>query len=83
MATAAGNFNIPPPANFNPKTEDWKQWITRYELFEAATQRDELSDKVCINTLIYGMGNNAADIYKSVKVSSEGNTHFNVKQKFK
>ena len=22
MATAEGNFNIPPPANFNPKTED-------------------------------------------------------------
>ena len=51
MATAAGNFNIPPPANFNPKTEDW---ISRYELFEAATQRDGLPDKVRINTLIYG-----------------------------
>ena len=38
MATAAGNFNIPPPANFNPKTEDWNQWISRYELFEAATR---------------------------------------------
>ena len=53
MATAAGNFNIPPPANFNPKTEDWNQWISRYELFEAATQRDGLPDKVRINTLLY------------------------------
>jgi len=23
MATAAGNFYIPPPASFNPKTDDW------------------------------------------------------------
>ena len=77
MATAAGNFNIPPPANFNPKTEDWNQWISRYELFEAATQRDGLPDKVRINTLVYVMGNNAADIYQSFKLST------NVKQKFK
>ncbi|XP_029192721.2 uncharacterized protein LOC114959009 [Acropora millepora] len=83
MATAAGNFNIPPPANFNPKTEDWNQWISRYELFEAATQRDGLPDKVRINTLLYVMGNNAVDIYQSFKLSSEGNTYTNVKQKFK
>jgi len=83
MATAAGNFNIPPPANFNPKTEDWNQWILRYELFEAATQRDGLPDKVRINTLLYVMGNNAVDIYQSFKLSSEGNTYTNVKQKFK
>ena len=77
MATTAGNFNIPPPANFNPKTEDWNQWISRYELFEAATQRDGLPDKVHINTLIYIMGNNAANIYQSFKLSSEGNTYTN------
>ena len=83
MATAAANFNIPPPASFNPKTDDWNQWISRYELFEAATQRDGLSDKVRINTLIYVMGNNAADIYQSFNLSSEENTLTNVKQKFK
>ena len=71
MATTAGNFNIAPPANFNPKTEDWNQWISRYELFEAATQRDGLPDKVRINTLLYVMGNNAVDIYQSFKLSSE------------
>ena len=83
MATAAGNFNIPPPANSNPRTEEWNQWISRYELFEAATQRDGLPDKVRINTLLYVMGNNAVDIYQSFKLSSEGNTYTNVKQKFK
>ena len=66
MATAAGNFNIPPPANFNPKIEDWNQWITQYELFEAAMQHDGLSDKVRINTLTYFNGNNAADIYQKL-----------------
>jgi len=66
MGTAAGNFNIPPLANFNPKIIDWNQWITKYELFEAATQHDGLSDKVHINTLIYFNGNNAADIYQKL-----------------
>ena len=37
---AAANFNIPPPAKFDPKTDDWDHWIKRYELFEAATERD-------------------------------------------
>lgn len=59
---AAANFNISPPAKFDPKTDDWDHWIKRYELFEAATERDGLSDKVRINTLIFIMGNNAADI---------------------
>ena len=49
---AAANFNIPPPAKFDPKTDDWDHWIKRYELFEAATERDELSDKLRIDTLI-------------------------------
>ena len=62
------NINIPPPAKFDPKTDDWDHWIKRYELFEAATERDGLSDKVRINTLIYVMGNNAADIYDSFKL---------------
>ena len=80
---AAANFNIPPPAKFDPKTDDWDHWIKRYELFEAATERDELSDKVRINTLIYVMGNNAADIYDSFKLSGEDIQYANVKQKFK
>ena len=80
---AAANFNIPPPAKFDPKTDDWDHWIKRYELFEAATERDGLSDKVRINTLIYVMGNNAADIYDSFKLIGEDILYVNVKQKFK
>ena len=80
---AAANFNIPPPAKFDSKTDDWDHWIKRYELFEAATERDGLSDKVHINTLIYVMGNNAADIYDSFKLIGEDIQYANVKQKFK
>lgn len=82
MATAAANLNIPPPATFNPSTDDWNQWIPRYELFEAAKQRDGLSCKVRINTLIYVMGN-ATDIYQSFKISSKETRLTNVKPKFK
>ena len=52
VKTAAENFNIPPLAKFDPKTDDWDHWIKRYEIFEAATERDGLSDKERINTLI-------------------------------
>ena len=82
MAMAPRSLNIPPPAPFNLKTDDWNQWISRYELFEAATERDGLSDKVRINTLIYVMGHNAADLYQSFKLSREDNTFANVNQKF-
>ena len=80
---AAANVNIPPPAKFDPKTDDWDHWMKRYELFEAATERDGLSDKVRINTLIYVMGNNAADIYDSFKLSGEDIQYANVNQNFK
>ena len=52
---ASANFNIPPPAKFDPKTDYWDHWIKHYELFEAATERDGLSDEVRINMLIYVM----------------------------
>ena len=74
-------MHIPRPAKFDSKTDDWDHWIKRYELFEAATERDGLSDKVRINTLIYVMGNNAADIYD--RLSGEDIQYANVKQKFK
>ena len=75
---AAANFNISPPAEF-----DWDHRIKRYELFEAATECDGLSDKVRINTLIYVMENNAADIYDSFKLSGEDIKCANVKQNSK
>ena len=80
---AAANFNIPPPAKFDSKPDDWDHWIKRYELFEVATERDGLSDKVRINTLIYVIRNNAADIYDSFKLIGEEIQYANVKQKFK
>ena len=83
MKMAAANFNISPPAKFDPKTDNWDHWIQRYELFEATTEHDGLSDKVRINTLIYVLGNNADDIYDSFKLSGEDIQYANVKQKFK
>ena len=80
---AASNFNIPPLPKFDPKTDDWDHWIKRDELFEAATERDGLSDKVRINMLIYVMGNNAADIYDTFKLSGEDIQYANLKQNFK
>ena len=56
------SINIPAPAAFDSKKDDWDQWIKRFTVYEAATQRDDLPDKVRIMTLIYIMGGNASDI---------------------
>ena len=53
------------------------------ELFEVATRRDEMSDKVRTRILIYIMGHNASDIYESFKQRGTGGTHEAVKKKFK
>ena len=80
---AAAQFHIPPPAKFAPKTYDGDHWIKCYELFEAATTWDGLSDKVRIDMLIYIPRKNAVDIYDSFKLSGEDIQYTSVKQKFK
>lgn len=80
---AAARFHIPPPAKFAPKTYDGDHWIKCYELFEAATKWDGLSDKVHIHMLIYVPGKKAVDIYDSFKLSGEDIQYASVKQKFK
>ena len=77
------SINIPAPAAFDSKKDDWDQWIKRFSVYEAATQRDDLPDKVRIMTLIYIMGGNASDIYDSFKLNSDDKTYDNVLKKFK
>ena len=71
---AAANFSIPPPAKFDLKAGDWDHWIKRYELFEAASERDcgGLSDKVRINQ-------SRRHFYASFKLSGEDIQRANVK----
>ena len=77
------SINIPAPADFDSKKDDWDQWIKRFTVYEAATPRDDLPDKVRIMTLIYIMGGNASDIYDSFKLNSDDKTYDNVLKKFK
>ena len=77
------NINIPAPAPFDSKKDDWDQWIKRFHVYETATQRDTMPEKVRIMTLIYIMGGNASDVYESFKLSSEQNTYNSVVKKFK
>ena len=77
------SINIPAPAAFDSKKDDWDQWIKRFTVYEAATQRDDLPDKVRIMTLIYIMGGNPSDIYDSFKLKGDDKTYDNVLKKFK
>ena len=52
-------------------------------MHEAATQGDDLHDKVRIMTLIYIMGGNVSNIYDSFKLNSDDKTYDNVLKKFK
>ena len=65
-------FNVPPPENFNfSRPEEFEQWSIRFNRFIIASGLDEKSKEVQVNTLLYCMGKNADDIFKSFNLSAE------------
>ena len=65
------NFQVTPPDNFNfQKPEEFDQWITRFERFKIASGLCEKDESQQVNTLIYCMGKDADDIFKSFNLSA-------------
>ena len=62
-------FQIPLPEKLeSKKPEAWKTWIERFECYRIASELHEKAEAVQVNTLIYAMGGNTLDIYKSFKI---------------
>ena len=71
---------IPLPEKLDSKKpEEWKRWIERFECYRVAAGLDEKDDKVQVNTLVYAMGGNANDIFKSFHLAERDTVYATVK----
>ena len=70
------------PFNFkNP--EDWPKWIRRFERYRISTELNKKDEPLQINTMIYCMGNEADNIFKSFTFAEgDEKKYASVKEKF-
>ena len=74
--------SIPEPFNFS-RPEEWSKWIRRFERFRIASGLATRDDETQVNTLIYAMGDEADDIFRSFSLSEEDRKSYAaVKAKF-
>ena len=64
------------------KPEEWKRWIERLECCPIAAGFDAKEEKVQIYTLVFAMGGNANEIFKSFQLTEEDQVYETVKQRF-
>jgi len=55
-------YQFPTLQNFTFKSEEWENWLRRFERFRQATGLASKPDEMQINTLIYSMGDKVEDI---------------------
>ena len=74
---------IPLPDKLDSKKpEEWKRWIERFKCYRIAAGLDAKEEKVQINTLVYAMGGDANEIFKSFQLTEEDQGYETVKQRF-
>ena len=75
---------IAPLAPFDFKNpEDWPKWIQRFEQYHILTELKKKNEPLQINTMIYSMGHEADDIFKSFTVAEgDKKKYASVKEKF-
>ena len=75
---------IPLPDKLDSKKpEEWKRWIERFECYCIAAGLDQKDDKVQINTVVYAMGGNANEIFRSFQLAEEETSLRNRKRTFR
>ena len=74
---------IPLPEKLDSKKpEEWKRWIERFKCYHVADGLDEKDDKVQVNTLVYAMGWNVKDIFRSFRLAERDTVYATVKRRF-
>ena len=74
---------IPLPEKLDSKKpEEWKRWIERFECYRIAAGLYEKDEKVQINTLVYAMGGNANEIFRSFQLAEADQEYETVKGRF-
>ena len=71
-------YQIPAVQTFTFKSEEWENWLRRFERFRQATGLASKSEETQINTLIYSMGDKAEDILQSFALSEENAKKYSV-----
>lgn len=66
MTTESRNM-LETPSKFSFAPGKWPRWRKRFERYRVAVCLRKQIDKVQINTLFYVMGENAEDIFESIK----------------
>ena len=81
---STSTYQVQPPEPFTfSRPSEWPKWVRRFERFRTATDLTSKSDEVQVNTLLYTMGADAADILRSFKLSEEDQKKYQVvKEKF-
>ncbi|RVE55527.1 hypothetical protein OJAV_G00235410 [Oryzias javanicus] len=69
-------FQVPPPEKFTFKADDWPKWIKRFERFRIASGLETQAEENQVNALIYSMGEEAEDIWVSLRLSPEEEADF-------
>lgn len=74
---------IPLPEKLDSKKpEEWKWWIEHFKCYCIAAGLDEKDEKVQINTLVYAMGGNANEIFRSFQLAEGDQVYETVKGRF-
>ena len=91
MNPSTSTIVAPELFNFD-KPEEWPKWIRRYGRYRIASGLDKKSETIQVNSLLYTMGDNTADIMMSLvfdpeedsvkyeKVNEKFDNHFVVKR---
>mgnify|MGYP001794945622 CR=1 FL=1 len=62
---------IPQPAKFSFKADEWIKWVKRFDRFRIATGWDKKERETQVNTFIYSMGEEAEDVFVSFELSTD------------
>ena len=71
-------YQIPALQSFSFKSEQWENWLRRFERFREASGLLTKSEETQISTLIYSMGDRSEDILKSFALSEEDAKKYSV-----
>lgn len=80
----SSTYHVQPPEPFTfSRPEEWPKWARHFERFRSASGLSEKDKVVQVNTLLYSIGDEADDIFRSFKLLEGDQKKYNVvKAKF-
>lgn len=71
MENSAPVYQIQSPEAFSFKPDDWPRWRRRFERFRQASGLQKQEETILVNSLLYLMGEQAEEIYRSFKFTKK------------